>query len=42
VSRKSAENRKEQKEILLNVLFDWMKTGGASQIDDVIVIGVRI
>jgi len=33
---------KEQKEILLNVLFDWMKAGGASQIDDVIVIGVRI
>ena len=33
---------KEQKEILLNVLFDWMKTGGSSQIDDVIVIGVRI
>jgi serine phosphatase RsbU (regulator of sigma subunit)/ligand-binding sensor domain-containing protein len=33
---------KEQKEILLNVLYDWMKTGGSSQIDDVIVIGVRI
>ena len=33
---------KEQKEVLLNVLYDWMKTGGSSQIDDVIVIGVRI
>jgi serine phosphatase RsbU (regulator of sigma subunit)/ligand-binding sensor domain-containing protein len=32
----------EQKEILMNTLFDWMKTGGTEQIDDIIVIGVRI
>ena len=33
---------KEQKEILDNTLFDWMKTGGSNQIDDIIIIGVRI
>jgi serine phosphatase RsbU (regulator of sigma subunit) len=33
---------KEQKEILDNTLFDWIKTGSSNQIDDVIVIGVRI
>jgi len=33
---------KEQKEILDNTLFDWMKTGGSNQIDDVIVIGIKI
>lgn len=33
---------KEQKEILLNTLYNWMDTAGTEQIDDVIVIGVRI
>jgi hypothetical protein len=32
----------EQKEILRNTIFDWMNTGGTEQIDDVMVIGVRI
>jgi serine phosphatase RsbU (regulator of sigma subunit) len=32
---------KEQKEILMNTLSDWIIEGGSNQIDDVIVIGVR-
>lgn len=32
----------EQKEILMDTLSDWMIAGRANQIDDIIVIGVRI
>jgi len=32
----------EQKQILYDVLIDWMKTGNTEQVDDVVVIGVRI
>jgi len=39
ISKKSMD---EQKEILRTTFFDWMKTGGTEQIDDVIVIGIRI
>lgn len=32
----------QQKEILRTTFFSWIKTGGTEQIDDVIVIGIRI
>jgi len=32
----------EQKEILQTIFFEWMRIGGTEQIDDVLVIGIRI